>query len=352
MWWTDPKKPKALRPGSRVAIVSPSWGGAATYPVRYAAGKNTLTEMFQFEVIEMPNSLAAADWIAENPKARADDLMAAFADPSIDGIIAAIGGDDSIRLAPFLDLAILRDNPKVFLGYSDTTSLHFACLKAGIVTFHGPAIMSGFAENSGISQTTEDGFRKIMCASHPAGALPWSIEGWAVESLDWSDPQNQAKPRTRNLSGGPRVLQGKGKVSGRLIGGCAEVLEMVKGTSWWPPLDYWNDAILVYETSEEAPADGIVLRWIRNLGSQGILQRLSGMAVGRPGGAMTADQREAQYRAILKALAEIGLKDLPVLAELDIGHTDPILTLPLGLKAEIDCEAATLSVIETAVVSS
>ncbi|MFI4995829.1 MAG: hypothetical protein ACHQAQ_08605 [Hyphomicrobiales bacterium] len=66
---------------------------------------------------------------------------------------------------------------------------------------------------------------------------------------------------------------------GHLIGGCAEVLEMLKGTSWWPPLSYWDDAILFYETSEEAPSASLVLRWLRNFAVRGVLSRLSGLVL-------------------------------------------------------------------------
>ena len=104
-------KPRRLQAGDRVAVVSPSWGGPATVPSRYAAGKRQLKETFGVKVVEMPNALASADYLAKHPEVRAADLMQAFADPSIAGIIATIGGDDSIRFLPHLDLQVFRDNP-------------------------------------------------------------------------------------------------------------------------------------------------------------------------------------------------------------------------------------------------
>jgi muramoyltetrapeptide carboxypeptidase LdcA involved in peptidoglycan recycling len=74
--------------------------------------------------------------------------MEAFLDPSIKAIISTIGGDDSIRLMPFVDLNIIGNNPKIFMGYSDTTVTHFMCLKAGLSSFYDPAVMNGFAENT------------------------------------------------------------------------------------------------------------------------------------------------------------------------------------------------------------
>jgi muramoyltetrapeptide carboxypeptidase LdcA involved in peptidoglycan recycling len=138
-------------------------------------------------------------------------------------------------------------------------------------------------------------------------------------------------------------------VRGRVIGGCAEVLEMLKATALWPPPSYWDGAILFYETSEEAPSDTLVLRWLRNFAAQGILSRLSGLLLARPGGDMDEARREAQKAAVLRALDEADLVDLPVLADLDFGHTDPIATLPYGATAEIDCDSASVIILDSAV---
>jgi len=348
--WARPLvRPRALKPGDRIAVVTPSWGGPATFPHRYAAGKKFIEERFQLQLVEMPHAAAPAEWIADNPAARGEDLMQAFRDPSIAGLIASIGGDDSIRLIPHIELAEIRRNPKVFLGYSDITALHFACLKAGLLSFHGPTIMSGFAENCGMSPTSLDSFRRATFRAEPIGRLENGGEGWTAEHLDWSDVQNQEKARTRMPPSGPRLLQGNGIVRGPLIGGCAEVLEMMKGTAWWPPLPYWDGAIFFYETSEEAPAADMVQRWMRNFAAQGILPRLSAILLGRPGGAMTEAQRIAQGDAVLRALREFDLGDLPVVADLDIGHTDPILTLPFGAMAELDCDAPSVHILDAAV---
>jgi muramoyltetrapeptide carboxypeptidase LdcA involved in peptidoglycan recycling len=130
-------KPKKLHPGNVLAAVSLSWGGPGTIPYRYEEGKKQLLNTFGVRVVEMPHTMSDPGWLKENPSARADDLMLAFADPSIAGIISSIGGDDSIRILPYLDLDIIRQNPKVFMGYSDTTISHFACLKWGTVPLYG-----------------------------------------------------------------------------------------------------------------------------------------------------------------------------------------------------------------------
>jgi muramoyltetrapeptide carboxypeptidase LdcA involved in peptidoglycan recycling len=349
-WWQRPaRKPPRLRRGDRVAVVTPCWGGPAAFPKRYEAGKVELTHRFGLKVVETPHALRGPEWLQANPAARADDLMGAFADPSVKAIIASIGGDDAVRLIPHLDLAVIRDNPKLFIGYSDPTVIHFACLKAGVVSLHGPTIMSGFAENGGMSPLTALSFQRAAFEVQPPGELPPNKEGWTTEHLSWEEPENQPKPRRRTATDGIEVLRGSGEVTGHLIGGCAEVLEMLKGTPLWPPLSYWDGAILFYETSEEAPSEALVLRWLRNYAAQGILERLHGIVLGRPGGQMDDAQRHAQKRAVLAALDEAGLINFPVLAEVDIGHTDPIATLPYATNARIDCTNGRLFLLEAAV---
>ena len=143
-------KARKLLPGDRVAAVLLSWGGPGAFPHRYEAGKRKLEEEFGLDVVETRHALRDPGRIHRNPQARAEDLMEAFEDPGVSGVISTIGGDDSIRLLPYLDLGTLRSHPKVFLGYSDTTVAHLALLKAGLVSFYGPSIMAGFAENAGM----------------------------------------------------------------------------------------------------------------------------------------------------------------------------------------------------------
>lgn len=112
-------KPKRLQAGDRVAAVSLSWGGAGQFPHRYEAGKRQLQEEFGLEVVETRHARRDPEWLHRNPEARAEDLMGAFSDASIQGIVSIIGGDESIRLLPFVDLDVIRSNPKVFLGYSE-----------------------------------------------------------------------------------------------------------------------------------------------------------------------------------------------------------------------------------------
>lgn len=346
----DLVKPAALKRGDRIATVSPSWGGPGTYKYRYEAGKKQLENNFGVEVIEMPNTCKSAEWIYNNPKARADDLMRAFSDPNINAIFSTIGGDDSIRLLPYLDFNIVRDNPKIFMGYSDTTIMHFACIKAGLSSFYGPSIMSGFAENCGLHPYTESSVKKTLFDNSSIGLIHPSKE-WTDERLDWSNPENQKIKRSLHKSSGWKLLQGEGIVEGRLIGGCFEVIETIKATELWPSLEIWEDAILFLEISEERPPEVIFKRGLRNYGAQGILQRLKGILFGRPGGSLPLSEIE-KYDAILKDVVctEFGLSNIPVVSQMDFGHCDPKFVIPYGVRAKINCENVTLEILESGVI--
>ena len=321
------------------------------FPYRYEAGKKQLEKIFGVKVVEMPHALSDPGWLQEYPQARADDLMQAFADSTIDGIISTIGGDDSIRILPYIDLRVIRDNPKIFLGYSDSTVTHLACLKAGLVSFYGPSIMAGFAENEGMFPYMVNAVKRALFSSAPAGQINPNTEGWTAEHIDWADPKNQTQKRKLNQSSGWRFLQGKGIHKGHLIGGCFEILDWLRGTSVWPTLDVWRGAILFLETSEEAPSPTDVKRGMRTFAASGILKEISGILFGRPGGQVPVEQFDAYDEAIFQVVAnEERLTDLPIITRMDFGHTDPMTVLPLGIDGEIDCDAQQVRIIENTVI--
>jgi muramoyltetrapeptide carboxypeptidase LdcA involved in peptidoglycan recycling len=328
-------KPRRLVAGDRVAAATLSWGGPGAFPHRYEAGRRQLEAAFGVEVVELPHTLADPADVAAHPQARADDLHRAFADPEIAGIVSTIGGDESIRLLAHLDLQVIRDNPKVFLGYSDTTVTQMACLRAGLVTFYDPAIMSGFAENGGLHRYLEDGVRRMLFSADAPVVWPPNTGGWTVELLDWADPDTQHRVRELRPDTGWRWLAGRDPVEGPLVPACLEVLDQLRGSAWWPDLD---GAVLALETSEEAPPPAFVARFLRVLAMTGDLGRLAALLFGRPGGDALPVEAHAGYDAAIRSVVhdEQGLTDLPVVTGLDFGHTDPMWTLPMGTAVRVD----------------
>ncbi|KUF43394.1 peptidase S66 [Myroides marinus] len=339
-------KPKGLKQGDTVATISLSWGGAGDLPHRYKVGKHQIESIFDLNVVETTNGLRSAQWIYDNPKARAEDLMEAFRNSDIKAIISNIGGEDSIRLLKYIDLNVIRDNPKIFIGFSDSTVTHFMCLKAGLSSFYGTSVLVGFAENGGMHKYQVEDIKRTLFCNEAIGEIHPNKEGWTTEYLDWFDTSLQHTKRKLTPSNGWRFLRGESKVQGSLIGGCLEVLDMIKGTIIWPELEVWRGAILFLESSEEKPDPKYVRYWLMGFAAMGILNVINGIIVGRP----YDNEFVQEYDdVILQVLNEEGLYSLPVITQMDFGHTCPTFTLPYGRIAEIDCKNKTFSILENAV---
>ena len=340
------KKPNMLKRGDKVALVSLSWGGAGDADInwRYKQGKERLEQIFGLEVIEMKHTLAGTEYIYNHPEKRAEDLMNAFEDNSIKGIIACIGGIESIRMLPYIDFDIINKNPKVFMGYSDTTTTHLFCYKAGISSIYGPTLLVDFAENVSMSQYTLENIKKSLFSSQVIGKIESSFE-WTSEHLPWVE-KNKTIKRKYKPNQGYELLQGKGIVQGHLIGGCIEVFDMLRGTEIFPKLEDFEDSILFLETSEEKPPIWFIESGLRNYGITGILEKVKGIIWGKP----QDDEYYEEYKEVIKkVMKEFGREDLPILYNMNFGHTEPKICLPYGALAEIDCDNITFSILESAV---
>lgn len=341
------KAPK-LQAGDKVAAISLSWGGAGELPHRYQAGVQQLEQHFGLQVVPTKHALKSVDWIYQNPKARAEDLMDALLDPSIKGIISNVGGDDSVRTLPYMDLQVIRDNPKIFIGFSDTTVTHFAFYKAGVTSFSGTSLLVGFAENNGMFAYQVKDIKRTLFSSSPIGIVQPNQDGWTTEHLDWFDASLQSQSRKLEQSSGWRWLQGQGQTQGPLLGGCVEVMEFLKGTEYWPNAEEWKGKILFLEPSEEHLEPNQLIWMLRNYAATGILKSIAGLIFGRPHDNLHWKEYD---QALLKVIVEEeGLSQLPIVTGMDFGHTCPSFTLPYGIMAELDCEQQTFAIIENAVV--
>lgn len=340
-------KPEKLSRGDKVATISLSWGGAGAIPHRYEIGKKQLQDTFGVEVVETRHALKSAEWIYKNPQSRAEDLIEALEDKTIKAIISNIGGDDSIRTLPFVDLRIIRQNPKIFLGYSDSTVTHFCFYKAGIRSYYGTSILVGFAENNGMHQYQINDIRKTLFDSNPIGEILPNMDGWTSERLPWADIENQNISRTLNPITPWRFLQGKDKASGNLLGGCMDVLEVIKDTNIWIEPKEWDGKIMFLETSETNMLPHHFRMILRNYAASGILKNINGILLGRP----YDNLYWKEYDEILLQVVrdEEGLSELPIITGMDFGHTCPTFTFPYGARAEIDLEKKTFSILENGV---
>jgi len=317
------------------------------FPHVFERGVDVLRRVFSLEVREMPSARRPARELGADPGGRADDLNAAFADPSIRAIVAAIGGVDSVRILPYLDAALALADPKVLLGYSDTVTQLVFYNQAGLVTFHGPSVMAGFAQMESFPGAA-DHVRSVLF--EPAPEYSYAAFGsWVDSCREWGEIANAGAVGEWRPHDGWRWLQGSGRATGRLFGGCGEVLEMLKGTRFWPEPSFWDGRILFLETSEDAPTPETVGYWLRNYGMQGVFDRISGLLVGRA--RSYSDEAKADLDEMLVRVVgrEFGRAGLPIVSNLDFGHTDPQWVLPLGVLAEIDADARSIRLLEPAV---
>jgi muramoyltetrapeptide carboxypeptidase LdcA involved in peptidoglycan recycling len=341
-------RPRHLRPGDIVAVVSPSWGGPAVFPHVFEQGLAVLREDLGLRVRELPTARMTPTALHKNPRARAADLNAAFVDPDVAAIVASIGGEDSVRVLPYLDRQIIRTNPKILMGYSDTTTLLSFAQTLGLVTFHGPAVMAGLAQLRALPPAFAAHLRDIVFAA-PSTYTYRPYGAYIERYLDWHDPGNAGLVEPlRADPDGLRRLQGDHRAEGRLFGGCIEVLEFLKGTAFWPAPDFWAGRILFFETSEEVPPPARVGYFLRNYGMQGIFDRAAGVVFGRARGYTPEQKRELEERIVSIIAGEFGRGDMPIVANADFGHTDPQWVLPLGISAELDPTAPSLRLIEPA----
>lgn len=341
------RKPKRLHNGDKIAIISPSNGRAGEKDMlwRYEQGKKRLEEIFHLQVVSMPHTLKGVEYCYNHPEKRAEDLMNAFQDESIKAILCCMGGNDSIRMLPYIDFQLMHNHPKILSGYSDITVLHMMCLKAGISSFYGPSLFNDFAENVEMSPYTIQSIQKTWFQTDVIGDIPPSSV-WTAQHLRW-DEANRQMQRTFKPNHPYEILQGTGKVQGRLLGGCLEVLEYCKGTALFPDIAMFQDAILFLETSEVQAPPWLVEDQLRCYGMMGILQAVKGILWGKP-------HNEKYYQeyilVIQRILKEFHCETTPVLYNVSFGHNEPKTILPYGAMAEINCEHASFTIVENAVV--
>lgn len=340
-------KPERLKRGDKVAIVSLSSGllGESAFIHKYKIAKERLEKDYGLQVVVMENALKGIDYLYKNPQARAKDLMTAFSDKTIKAIFCAIGGDDTIRLLPYIDFEIIRENPKIFTGFSDTTTNHFMMRKAGLVSYYGLSVMNNFGEYGSINDYTKDGIDKILFNPVSKFEIKSSEScSYDCDKVLWGE-ENIDKRRILHKNSGYKILQGNGKVTGELFGGCADVFFELIGTSLWLDKEEWKDKILLLETSEENMSEDNLCWLLRNLNAQGIFDVIKGIVVGKP----AFSDKEKTYPEIYKKVVgfEANRHDLPILFNVNIGHAYPIGVFPLGLNYEIDCENKTLTLLES-----
>jgi len=312
-------KPPRLRPGDTVGLITPS-GHVDQEKIDKCVGN---LQSLELKVKLGKNIRALRGNFAGTVQQRLEDFHGMFADPEIKGIWAAHGGSGAIGLLASIDYELIRRNPKVFVGYSDITALHLAILRcAGLVTFHGPVASSSFSEYS------VGHLRAILMSPEPEYAMRMAEE-------------NRLKAETSpNFS--LRTLR-SGAAEGMLVGGNLSLLSALVGT---PYAGDFSAAIVFLEEIGEAPYR--IDRMLRQLElSQGFRQSAAVMlGVFEKCGPPDAEPSLSLDETIDDHLAG---SIIPAVYGYSFGHIAHQLTLPMGLRARLDTEKQTVTLLEPAV---
>ncbi len=319
-------RPRALRPGDTVSVAALSSGLEAGDASQFERGVEAIRQM-GFDVHVSP--LVEPDrhwwWSAARPQEIADELNRLLRDPDIRAIFALVGGRTTLSYLDLIDYEAVRMDPKPVIGFSDIDVLHLALhAQTGLVTIHGDLTLEGFANRHELSdgrrQALGDAYLRVLTSTEPPGVLPSSGQ-WEC----WRS----------------------GRAQGRLIGGLLNRLILVQATPFALAPERFDGAILFWE--ELATSFAAIWNGLHALRYAGVLDRIAGMVVGTMTDVKPVDGGPDDLREVV--LDVLGDRDIPVLANVDIGHNPPNIPLPLGVRAEVDADARTLSLLEPAVVA-
>lgn len=330
--------PKARR-GERIAVLSPSFAAAGAFPAVHEQAMRRLTEVTGLIPIEYPTTRKVGASALE----RATDINAAFADPSIRGILAVIGGEDQITVISHLDARLARADPKPFLGTSDNTNLHHWLWANGIASFYGGSSQVHLGPGPGVDEVHASSLKAALITGE---TLEVSDPGESEDvGMDWADPRALTCFGDREPAE-PWSWYGPARsVTGRTWGGCVEVIEWILTAGRFPfSPDVLDGAVLLLETSEELlPARNV--GWIvRSLGERGILAAAGAVLLARPPVSDLTRRPPAAERARLRAeqrdvVVEIIGRYNPqavVCVGIPFGHTRPQWILPHGGTITVD----------------
>ena len=330
-----------------VGIVSLSSGIIGEDFVRHEVdlGVKRLSE-YGLTVKFMPHARMGLDYVKAHPEKRAEDLLAAFRDPEIDMILCAIGGDDTYRLLPWLfDHGELKSavSDKLFLGFSDTTINHFMLHKVGLNSFYGQSFLSDVCElGPQMLPYTKKYFEELLFTGTIREVAPSDV--WYNERGSFGPDQvGKALPPIPDT--GFELLQGPPAFSGKVLGGCidsmydcfygdryADMPVLCEKYRLFPDAEDWKGRILLLESSEEKMPPEAYEKALNALKDRGVFRAVSGVLVSKP----MDGTYENEYKALLRRV--IGDPALPVVCNVNIGHSLPRCILPFGVDAHVDAE--------------
>ncbi|MBQ3404456.1 MAG: LD-carboxypeptidase [Oscillospiraceae bacterium] len=301
-------------------------------------------EDFGLKVKFAPHALKGIEYVNDHPDKRAEDLLTALQDPETDRIMTAIGGDDTYRLLSYLlDNDELKNAPrdKIFLGFSDTTINHLMLHRAGMRTFYGQAFLSDICElDRDMLPYTKAYFQELITTGQISCTVPSEL--WYEGRSDFGAARIGTVP-VSHPNGGFELLQGSGRFSGRILGGCIDSMfdifdpgrygdmpALCAKYGLFPTAEEWRGRILLLESSEEKMPPEKYERALKALKDAGVFGAVSGVLVGKP----MDECHDAEYKKLLREVVDE--PNLPIVCNLNVGHAMPRCIIPFGVWAEVD----------------
>ncbi|MBT2639111.1 S66 peptidase family protein [Bacillus sp. ISL-39] len=306
-----------LAPGDEIRVIAPATSMIILKEAQVDLAVERLTKL-GFNVTFGKNADVHDDFFSSSIAERIDDLHDAFANPNVKGILTALGGYNSNQLLKYIDFDLIAANPKVFCGYSDITALQLAIYqKTGLVTYSGP-LFSSFGVKHGLEYTMES-FLQAVTNDAPYEVVPsetWSDDAWYL------DQEN----RTFHEQNGYLILQ-EGEAEGMLIGGNLCTMNLLQGTEFMPSI---KDSILFIEDDEESHSRSFD-RDLQSLLHLPDADSIKALLIGRF--QKNSNITEEALRKIISSKEE--LRNIPIIANVNFGHVQPLATLPIGAVATI-----------------
>ena len=323
--------PPLLRHGDTVGVIAPSLPLARHFPDRFEYGLAALRETQSVEAIVAPISRRSYEGILTGPaRERAEAFNYFVRERKVRAIFCAIGGFNTTDMLPYIDFDAAREDPKLLIGYSDCTALLTAMLsRAGWVTFLGPMVMTQFGEFPRPYAYTLNSLHEAVRSPVEAYKVT-DPKQWTAERLEWGTGEWRSRPRrVEDATGFSLWKPGRSpSATGSLWGGNIETLNFLVGT---PYLAIPPRIILVWEATAEEAFLPRIRRALTHLNQSGILRRTEAMLIGRCPDAQPMWNTDLK-ETVLSATIDY---DFAIMADLPLGHTDPMATIPIGAWAEV-----------------
>ena len=327
------KAPK-IKDNLTIGVFSSSSPISATVPVRYMRGKAYL-ESKGIHVIDGKLCGKQDGYRSGSIKERADEFNELLHNEDIQILMAAIGGNNSNSILPYIDYEYLKQNPKIIIGYSDTTALLLGIYaKTGLVTFYGPALASSFGEYPPFVDQTFEYFKNILLDDLQ---LPYEYKiptVWTDEFISWSE-------QTRGKKAYPNdwVTVIPGTCRGRLIGGNLNTMQGFFGTEYFPEIKQ-GDILLIEDSLKDAAT---IERSFSLLKLAGVLDKIGGIILGKHEQFDDNGTGRKPHEILMEVLND---SNVPFLAEFDCCHTHPMFTVPIGCQVELDATNKRVTLLE------